>query len=548
MTFFHRHRWLAPWGLLTPGMAWLVIFFVVPLGFLAYQSLQSGIFPSYEFTWEFSNYREALSDNREQLVRSFWYAGIATVLALAFSYPLAYWIAFRAGKWKNVFLVLVVAPFFVTYLIRTIAWQTILSDDGAVVSVLRTVGLLADDGRLLATSTAVVAGITYNYLPFAILPIYVSLEQVDRRLVEAAEDLYASPRRAFLRVTLPLSLPGVFAATVLTFIPVRRRLHQRGAARRAEPGHDRERHPVEVPRPDRLSVGSGALLRADGHHRRPDRDLRPHRRLGAAGMKRVRGRILDVYAILAIGYMLLPIAVVFLFSFNNPAGRFNYVWQSFTFDNWVNWDAVPGLRDALETSLLIAVLASVTATALGTLIALALVRHQFRGRAPINFLIFLPMAAPEIVLGASLLTLFLNQTLLDLGFWTIFIAHVMFCISFVVVTVRARLVDFDRHLEEAAADLGATGLETFRLVTLPLLWPAILAGGLLAFAISVDDFVITYFNSGSEITFPVFVWGQAARGVPPQVNVIGSAIFLVAVGIMLVSVIVQTRRRKETAA
>jgi spermidine/putrescine transport system permease protein len=200
-------------------MAWLVVFFVVPLGFLAYQSLQSGIFPSYEFTWEFSNYREALSDNREQLVRSFWYAGIATVLALAFSYPLAYWIAFRSGKWKNVFLVLVVAPFFVTYLIRTIAWQTILSDDGAVVGVLRTVGLLADDGRLLATSTAVVAGITYNYLPFAILPIYVSLEQIDRRLVEAAEDLYASPRRAFMRVTLPLSLPGVFAATVLTFIP-----------------------------------------------------------------------------------------------------------------------------------------------------------------------------------------------------------------------------------------------------------------------------------------------------------------------------------------
>ena len=178
---------------------------MLPLGFLAYQSLQSGIFPSYEFTWEFGNYSEALSDNREQLVRSFWYAGIATRLALPFSYPLAYWIAFRAGRWKNVFLVLVVAPFFVTYLIRTIAWQTILSDDGTVVGVLRTIGLLADDGRLLATSTAVVAGITYNYLPFAILPIYVSLEQVDRRLVEAAEDLYASPRRAFLRVTLPLS-------------------------------------------------------------------------------------------------------------------------------------------------------------------------------------------------------------------------------------------------------------------------------------------------------------------------------------------------------
>ena len=261
-------------------------------------------------------------------------------------------------------------------------------------------------------------------------------------------------------------------------------------------------------------------------------------------MTLVRRHLLTGYALLAFGYLLLPIAVVILFSLNDPAGRFNYVWQSFTFDNWVNWDGVPGLRDAFETSLVIALLASLAATALGTLIALALVRHDFRGRAPINFLIFLPMAAPEIVLGASLLTLFLNQSLIDLGFWTIFIAHVMFNISFVVVTVRARLVDFDRHLEEAAADLGATGLATFRLITLPLLWPAILAGALLAFAISVDDFVITYFNSGSEITFPVFVWGQAARGVPPQVNVIGSAVFLAAVGIMLAGVIAQARRAK----
>jgi spermidine/putrescine transport system permease protein len=175
------------------------------------------------------------------------------------------------------------------------------------------------------------------------------------------------------------------------------------------------------------------------------------------------------------------------------------------------------------------------------------VRHRFRGRGPLNFLIFLPMAAPEIVLGASLLTLFLNQTLFTLGFWTIYIAHVMFCISFVVVTVRARLVDFDRHLEEAAADLGANEWVTFRKITLPLLAPAILAGGLLAFAISVDDFVITYFNSGSEITFPVYVWGQAARGVPPQVNVIGSAIFFIAVGVMLANAIRQTRRERSTA-
>jgi spermidine/putrescine transport system permease protein len=261
----------------------------------------------------------------------------------------------------------------------------------------------------------------------------------------------------------------------------------------------------------------------------------------------VKRHTLGAYAALAIGYMLLPIAVVFVFSFNQPAGRFNYVWQQFTFQNWINWDDPPGIRDSLVTSLLIAVLASVTATALGALIALALVRHRFRGRGPLNFLIFLPLAAPEIVLGASLLTLFLNQTLFTLGFWTIYIAHVMFCISFVVVTVRARLVDFDRHLEEAAADLGANEWVTFRKITLPLLAPAILAGGLLAFAISVDDFVITYFNSGSEITFPVYVWGQAARGVPPQVNVIGSAIFFIAVAVMVASAVRQTRRERRVA-
>ena len=219
MSWLHRHRSATPWLLLAPGLVWLAVFFVLPLGYLGYQSLQDGTFPRYEFAWAFSNYSEAISENREQLVRSFLYAGVATAIAVVVSYPLAYWIAFRAGRWKNVFLVLVVAPFFVTYLIRTVAWQTILADEGVVVDALQTIGVLADDGRLLATSTAVVAGITYNYLPFMVLPIYVSLEQVDQRLHQAAGDLYASPAQTFLRVTLPLSLPGVFAGTLLTFIP-----------------------------------------------------------------------------------------------------------------------------------------------------------------------------------------------------------------------------------------------------------------------------------------------------------------------------------------
>jgi spermidine/putrescine transport system permease protein len=264
---------------------------------------------------------------------------------------------------------------------------------------------------------------------------------------------------------------------------------------------------------------------------------------GARAWALVRRHALTVYAFLAFAYFLLPIAVVALFSFNQPKGRYNYVWQSFTFDNWVNWDSIPGLRHAIVVSLEIAALSSLFATVLGTLIALALVRYGFRGRGSTNLLIFLPMSTPEIVMGASLLTLFLNLNVAT-GFGTILVAHIMFNISFVVVTVKARLVGFDRHLEEAAMDLGANEWTTFRKVTLPLIMPGILAAGLLAFALSVDDFVITYFNSGTTVTFPLFVWGAARVAVPPQINVIGTAIFAVAVGLMLLNIFVQ--RRRET--
>jgi spermidine/putrescine transport system permease protein len=258
-------------------------------------------------------------------------------------------------------------------------------------------------------------------------------------------------------------------------------------------------------------------------------------------MTAVRRLILPVYAGLTLLYLLVPIAVVILFSFNNPIGRFNYTWSSFTLDNWTNPFGVPGLGDAMIVSIKIAILATICATILGTLIALALVRYRFTGKSPTNFLIFLPMSTPEIVLGASILTLFLNLGV-STGFTTIFLAHVMFCVSYIVVTMKARLAGFDRSLEEAAMDLGATPWRTFRRVTLPLIAPGLIAAALLAFALSIDDFVITVFNSGTTITFPVFVWGAARVGVPPQVNVVGSMIFLAAVGAMLLNLVLQRRR------
>ena len=260
----------------------------------------------------------------------------------------------------------------------------------------------------------------------------------------------------------------------------------------------------------------------------------------------VRHHTITVFGILALAYLMLPIAIVVLFSFNDPAGRYNYTWESFTTAHWTHPFGPPFLGDAVVTSIKVGVIATIVSVILGTLVALALVRYHFRGRGATNLLIFVPLTAPEIVLGASLLTLFLNLGS-ALGFWTIVIAHIMFCISFVVVTVRARLVGFDRHVEEAAMDLGANEYVTFYRITLPLIAPGILAAALLAFSLSIDDFVITSFNSGTTETFPLYVWSQAQRGVPPEVNVIGTMIFAVAIVLMLANVAFQWRRQPKGA-
>jgi spermidine/putrescine transport system permease protein len=210
-----------PYLLLLPGLGWLLLFFAIPLVYMALESLKSGspFGGGFQLTWEFSNYSEALKDYDEQFIRSFEYAGLATLIALLIGYPLAYVIAFRGGRWRNALLLMVIVPFFVTYLIRTLSWETILSDSGIVVSTLQTLGIVSEDGRLLDTTVSVVAGITYNFLPFMILPLYASLERLDPRMLEAGYDLYGTRRAVFTRVTLPLAAPGVVAGSLLTFIP-----------------------------------------------------------------------------------------------------------------------------------------------------------------------------------------------------------------------------------------------------------------------------------------------------------------------------------------
>lgn len=258
-------------------------------------------------------------------------------------------------------------------------------------------------------------------------------------------------------------------------------------------------------------------------------------------MSWVRRHLVMIVALLVLAYLFVPIAYTIAFSFND-SGRSNLTWQGFTTANWGDPCGAPEVCTALGNSLKIGLLATLGSTLLGTMAAFALARHRFRGRAATNLLVFLPMATPEVVLGASLLALFLNLRLQP-GFWTVVIAHVMFCVSFVVVTVKARLAGLDPRLEQAAMDLYADEWQTFRRVTLPLVAPGILAAALLAFALSFDDFIITNFNSGNVTTFPKFVYVSAARGIPPQANVIGTAMFVTALLVVFAGQALGARRR-----
>jgi spermidine/putrescine transport system permease protein len=263
--------------------------------------------------------------------------------------------------------------------------------------------------------------------------------------------------------------------------------------------------------------------------------------------QRISKRALPTFTALAIVYLMIPIVVMIVYSFNEPDGKFNYIWNKFSLQGWLHPFDWPGLSDAVTTSLAVALISTIVATILGTMIGLALTRYDFRGRGVLNGIIFLPMATPEIVLGASLLGLFVGTalpplkgavpTLYPTGFTTILIAHIMFNISYVVVTVKARLAGFDRRLEEAAMDLGANELMTFWKVTFPLILPGIMAAALLAFSLSIDDFVITNFVSGTTNTFPIWIYSIQKNALPVQINVIGSIIFLSAVGLVGISTI-----------
>ncbi|CAB5078034.1 unannotated protein [freshwater metagenome] len=265
-------------------------------------------------------------------------------------------------------------------------------------------------------------------------------------------------------------------------------------------------------------------------------------------MNWIRKNIIMIVGMLVLFYMFIPVFVVIALSFNEPKSRLTYTFDKFTLDNWLHpCSGAEAMCPSVMVSLKIGLLSTIGATILGTLMAYALMRYRFRGKGVANLLLFLPMASPEVVMGSSLLTLFVSASF-PLGFWTILIAHILFCLSFVVVTVKARLAGMDPRLEQAAMDLYANEWQTFRRITLPLLAPGIASAALLSFSLSFDDFIVTNFNSGSTVTFPMFVWGSAQRGIPPQVNVIGAGVFLIALAIVVIGQIVGARKRKALAA
>jgi spermidine/putrescine transport system permease protein len=259
--------------------------------------------------------------------------------------------------------------------------------------------------------------------------------------------------------------------------------------------------------------------------------------------QRTGRRLINVAAALSLLYLFAPIVVIVVFSFNKPKGKFNIVWQGFTLDNWANPFSNKALTDALFVSVRVALISSIIAAVLGTMIALSLSRYRFKGSGAVNLFLVLPLTSPEVVLGSSLATLFLSRGV-DFGYTTVIIAHVMFQVSFVAVTVRARIRGFDWTLEQAAMDLGASPQRAFWRITFPLILPGILAAWLLSFALSIDDFIITFFNAGSLVTFPLQIFGASRVAIPPQINVLASMLLFLSIALMVGALLIESRRQR----
>ncbi|HEV2202556.1 MAG TPA: ABC transporter permease subunit [Bryobacteraceae bacterium] len=521
---------------LTPAALVMLATLAVPLAIVAaYSFLSRGAYGGVEAPWTQENYVRLFDPLYGGIfLRSAWVSLLATAACLVLGFPLALFIA-RSGPRKNLYLALVILPFWTSFLIRLYAWMFLLRDTGLVNTVLVSLGAIHAPLPLLYNQGAVILGLIYGYLPFAVVPLYATLERQDPALLDAAADLGSSPWRALLRVTIPLSAPGLWAASILVFVPCVGTLSGLRSARRQQDRADRQSGAESVHRFARLAVRSGRVDRPDGGG---DRDARPDASYQGGTpvtARRVRftfGRsALPLYAACAYLFLHLPLAILAIFSVN--ASRFT-VWEGFSLRWYRAMFADRALLESAANSLLIAVAATALATSIGTLAAYALWK---KASAWLAGSLYLSLVTPEIVTGVSLLAFFqwiFRYLHLRLGMHTVILAHVSFSIAYVVLVVMARLRNFDVALEEAALDLGETEFGAFYRVTLPYLAPAIAAAAMLAFTVSIDDYVITSLVAGVDSrTLPMVIYAMARRGVNPVLNAV-STIVVAALGALIV--------------
>jgi putrescine transport system permease protein len=561
---------------------WLLVFFLVPFAIVLKISLSTAALaqPPYEPSFGIGDgaaawlgkLRQFSLDNYAFLATDALYiraylsslgiALLSTLLTLLVGYPIAYGMARAPRAWQPTLVMLVILPFWTSFLIRVYAWIGILKKEGLLNQLLLSTGLISEPLTILDTNWAVYVGIVYSYLPFLVLPLYAALEKLDESLLEAAADLGCPPVRAFWRITFPLSLPGVIAGCLLVFIPVTGEFvipDLLGGSGTLMIGKTlwAEFFNTATGRSPRRSPWSSSSSwwcrssssRARSSGGRSATDDGPVARDGA--MRRTS--VFNVTAVAAgLAFLYLPIVILIIVSFN--ASRLVTVWGGFS----TRWYAAllddGPLLDAAWVTVRVALLSTTVATVLGTLAAIALVRFgRFRGRTLFSGMVYAPLVMPEVITGLSMLLLFVAIGF-DRGFWTLVLAHITFSLSFVTVVVQSRLVSFDRSLEEAAMDLGCPPVRTFLVITLPIIAPAVAAGWMLGLTLSLDDLVISSFTTGpGATTLPMKIYSQVRLGVTPEINAASTILVaIVAVGVIAASLLSKRReverRRAEQLA
>ncbi|HZS34349.1 MAG TPA: ABC transporter permease subunit [Methylomirabilota bacterium] len=542
-----------------PLMAWVVLFILVPMGTMAVFSLWRYHNFDLEPVWNLGNYRAVFTQPVYARVmgRTLAIAGLVTAGCILLAYPFAYFLARRVRRWQGALIVLVMIPFWTSFLVRTYAWMSILASNGVINAGLRALGLIERPVQLLYTTTAVVIAGIYLYLPFAVLSIYTSLEKLGPALEEAAMDLGAGPWRTFRRVTLPLSLAGVQAAVIFVFVPTLGLFVTPALLGGANATMIGNLQVTIFKTSLDFALGSAvsfvvlavALVAVALFGRSVDLErvyaggVGQLMRRAAGGPGRGRAGLLHLYAVLVYAFLFAPVAFLILFSFSSAAGGvfpppgYTLRWYGEAIDD-------PWLMASVGNSLVIAVLSAVLAVVIAAPGAYAIVRYRFPGRGLLRQVLIIPLIIPSIMLGFGLLLLF-NAAGVELSLATILIGHATYVLPYAFFVLAAQQYGFDRALEEAAMDLGANRLQTFRRITLPLMVPGLTAAGIFAFTLSLDEFIITFLLTSTTQTLPLYVWGMLRTIVSPTVNAVATLIVVASfalLGALLLGQLVLRRR------